>query len=288
MKQSDRVILAGLLAIGLAAAFWFAILSPKRDHATELQSQAEALRSSVEQQQQTVAMALEARRDFGAAYHRLVVLGKAVPADADTPSLLVEVQGLSHRAGIQFRSLELSQDGQSVAPPAPPATDTSTTAPGLAAPASTTDASATPTATTTTTVATPTEAAAATLPIGAAVGPAGLPAMPYTLKFRGDFFDIADFLRGLDGLVHYRGGRASVTGRLLTVDGFNLSADLRHGFPKLSASLAVTTYVTPADQGLTAGASPTAPAPADTTTPAPVSTTAPAAAPTATTTPPVP
>jgi hypothetical protein len=45
------------------------------------------------------------------------------------------------------------------------------------------------------------------------------------------------------------------------VDGFTLAADPVKGFPALTASLAVTTYLTPATQGLTAGATPTGPAP---------------------------
>ncbi|MGH2951055.1 MAG: hypothetical protein ACRDKX_03320, partial [Solirubrobacterales bacterium] len=119
-----------------------------------------------------------------------------------------------------------------------------------------------------------TEAAAAVLPIGSTVGPAGLPVMPYDLDFRGSFFDIADFMAGLDGLVRLKGDGVGVDGRLLTVDGFTLSGDQRTGFPFLEADLHVTTYVAPADQGLTAGATPQAPATATTpATPTPASTT---------------
>jgi hypothetical protein len=131
-----------------------------------------------------------------------------------------------------------------------------------------------------------TEAAAATLPIGASVGPAGLPVMPYDLEFTGDFFQIANFLESLDKMVQMPQGKVDVTGRLLTVDGFALSPEQSAGasmsaVPTLAASLAVTTYLTPADQGLTAGATPGGPAPStleatptttSSTTPAPTST----------------
>ena len=36
------------------------------------------------------------------------------------------------------------------------------------------------------------------LPIGATVGPAGLPVTPYDLKYFGEFFDMADFFASLD------------------------------------------------------------------------------------------
>jgi hypothetical protein len=120
------------------------------------------------------------------------------------------------------------------------------------------------------------EASAATLPIGASVGPAGLPVMPYDLKFTGQFFQIADFMKRLDAMVRTANGAVNVNGRLLTVDAFTLApiqastnADAFTLVPTLTADLSVTTYLTPPDQGITAGATPTGPAPAPpTTTPA--------------------
>ncbi len=52
-----------------------------------------------------------------------------------------------------------------------------------------------------------TEASAAALPIGAVVGPAGLPTLPVHLNFQGGFFDIANFIGGVDGLVTADGQR---------------------------------------------------------------------------------
>ena len=113
--------------------------------------------------------------------------------------------------------------------------------------------------------------------------------MPYDLKFTGSYFQIANFMKSLDGMVHSRKGLIDVHGRLLTVDAFDLAPVQTEtgsgGFdptPPLTASLSVTTYLTPADQGATAGATPSGPAaatptPASTTTPAPTSTSTPTA-----------
>jgi hypothetical protein len=126
-----------------------------------------------------------------------------------------------------------------------------------------------------------TEAAAAMLPIGASVGPAGLPVMPYELSFVGGFFQIADFMKHVDSMVRTRHGEVAVDGRLLTVDAFTLSPVLDEGssksVPTLTAELSVTTYLTPAEQGTTAGATPSGPAPAAATpaTPTPASSTTP-------------
>ena len=55
------------------------------------------------------------------------------------------------------------------------------------------------------------------------------------------------------------GDQVVANGRLLTIDGFALKAG-GPGFPTLDADFATTSYATPSDQGLTAGATPTGPA----------------------------
>jgi len=87
--------------------------------------------------------------------------------------------------------------------------------------------------------------------------------MDYDLNFTGEFFQIADFMQRVDSMVHTRGGLVDVRGRLLTVNGFTLEPSDSTGSltnPVLTAELHVTSYLTPADQGLTAGATPTGPA----------------------------
>ena len=107
----------------------------------------------------------------------------------------------------------------------------------------------------------PTEAAASLLPLGASVGSAGLGVMPYSLTFSGDFFHVADFIKGIDSLVHPDTATVAVDGRLVTLNGFALNADPELDFPHLDATFSVTTYVTPPSQGLTAGATSSEPAP---------------------------
>jgi hypothetical protein len=325
MKRSDRAILLGLTIVGVVAAFWFLALAPKREESSKLGDEIAQLRSSVKTANQDVAAAEDARRNFAANYRQLIALGKAVPEDSDTPSLMTEVQSLSVRSGVDFRSIVLGDASGGTAPAAAPttstasapttsteststeatsteststdststdststdstSTDTSSTDPA-ATDAATTDSTTSTTSATASTSALPTEAGAATLPIGATVGSAGLPVMPYDLEFTGGFFQVADFFGHLDGMVHTKGGSLGVQGRLLTIDGFNLTADEDKGFPMLSASVSATSYVTPADQGILAGADPAGPAPAPTTTSASTATdSAATSVPTATSTP---
>lgn len=246
MTKTNRMIVAMVIAAVLGAAFWILALSPKREEVKKLDKQVESLQVSLDQHRAEIAEALEARDEFPERYEQLVVLGKAVPGDDDTASLLVQLNRVAEKAGVYFSAFNLEgEGGGESAPPAP-------------APEGSAEASASPT-----------EVAASLLPLGASIGPAGLAVMPYTLTFSGDFFKLADFINGLDSLVKTTNEQVSVKGRLITIDGFSLGAG-PGGFPALTATFEITTYLTPPSQGVTAGASPTGPEAASAT---PVATT---------------
>ncbi len=244
MSSSNRTIVAILVVVALAAAFWLLFLGPKRQKADDLSSQVEQLRSSLIQAESQAADAARARRKFPADYHQLVTLGKAVPGSDDTSSLLVQLNQIADDSHVKFQSITL----QTSASGGSDTTATANTTPGTASAAALTP---------------PTEVAASLLPLGATVGSAGLAVMPYSLTFSGSFFNIADFIQGVDSLVHTGHSNVRATGRLVTLDGFALTGAADGGFPKLDANFAVTTYLVPPSQGVTAGATPTAPAPAD-------------------------
>ena len=267
--MKDRAILGSLAILGLLAAFWFMVLSPKRDQASELSATVTELESSLSEQEQVIAFAEQSRRNFPKYYGRLVVLGKAVPEQADTASLLVQLSKVSADADVEFLGIELGQTGAAPAPVPEQSVAEQASSPSVTDPPGEEGESTTEAEVSSTAPAPATEAAAASLPIGATVGPAGLPILPYNLTFSGRFFDVSKFIAGLDDLVEMRSnGTVAADGRLLTIDGFSLSADEERGLPFLTASFAVTTYATPSTEGLTLGASPTAPAPGAEATPA--------------------
>jgi Tfp pilus assembly protein PilO len=226
MSANDRTILLVLPVIAAVVAFWMLVLSPKRDDAKKLEDQVTQLESTVAAQEQAAAAGQAARKSFPRDYQQLVVLGKAVPVDDETPSFLVQLNRISEATGADFRAISLSSGS------------------GDAASA---------------TAATPTESSAALLPIGATVGSAGLPILGYELTFIGSYFEVADFMAGVDRLVKTKKGLVDADGRLVTIDGFTMAVDEAGGSPVLLTTLNVTTYVSPADQGLTAGATPAGP-----------------------------
>ena len=306
MKNSDKAIMFGVLVAALAIGFYILVLGPKRDQASKLNDQIDQLHASISEAEQTATFGEDARQHFPVYYGRLVSLGKAVPGAADTSSLLVQLNSAAGHTRTDLRSIELAQGGDSAgtgtsSAPAPTTTPPSTTpapsggstatppsgsAPTPATPtasaAQTNATASTPgaadagsstatsgsTATSASTLVPATEASAATMPVGAVVGPAGLPTLPYSLGVRGSFFDVANFIGGMDDFVKPKNGGTTVSadGRLMTVDGFSLNLASPDS-TILTANLAVTTYVAPSDQGLTAGASPTGPAPASPTQP---------------------
>lgn len=225
MKGEKQILIAVAAVVILAGAFWMLLLSPKRDEASKLAKQIETAKASLAEHESEAEAALAAKQEFSTNYSRLVVLGKAVPADAETPSLLVQLQGIADHSGVRFEEISLEGGGSS---------ETAASPEGEAS--SSAEVS-------------PTEVAASTSPLGASVGPAGLLVMPYTLTFTGDFFHIANFIRGLDSLVKTNNSNVAVDGRLITVSGFSLSPQEGE---QLSASFAVTTYLTPPEPALAA------------------------------------
>jgi Tfp pilus assembly protein PilO len=252
MKSANRLIVTTLAIAVLAIAFWVLALGPKRQEASDLSGQVDQANAALAEARFQLAEATTARREFPADYRQLVVLGKAVPGSDNTSSLLVELDHIAHRSEVTFNSIQLSSSSggeEAATAPAP-------VAPAAPAVPAGSPSSAVPAAATVP----PTEAAASLLPLGATVGAAGLGVMPYNLDFSGDFFQVADFIKGIDSLVK-TSGDVAVDGRLVTLDGFALVPNRETTDSMLEATFAVTTYLVPPTQGVTAGATPAAPAP---------------------------
>jgi hypothetical protein len=232
MTTRDRAVVIGVVLVAVLAAYWFLLLAPKRAHVHDLESQ-------ITTQQQHLASSLHrlrsgeaARRQYATNYATVARLGQAVPADDNLPSLVYQLDVAAGASKVDFRGVKLSPAGAAAATPTPPASGSPS------APAS--------------------QGAAATLPPGATVGPAGFPTMPFSLSFDGSFFHMANFLGQLERFVRTTPRTVRVGGRLLTVDGFALTAS-RAGFPRVKASISATAYLVAPSQGGTGGASPSGP-----------------------------
>ena len=75
-----------------------------------------------------------------------------------------------------------------------------------------------------------------------AVPISGYQAVPIQLTFKGNFYNLSDFLYRLRTLVHVSDGRLSATGRLFAIDTLDFS-ESQEGFPRIAASLVVDAFV---------------------------------------------
>jgi Tfp pilus assembly protein PilO len=304
LSDRDKKILVLIVPILILGAFWFLLLSPKREEAAKAEQEAVAQEERRDAAQAQVDQASAAQTDFAADYGEIVRLGKAIPAQVDMPSLLVQLESAAEGTGISFTKITTGERTQ-VSAPAPAdgsAGETTPTdaggAPAQSAPGTAAEAANTAAATSDqrSTAAEqsgvdPADAQTSTssgqgLPVGGGAGgpadPAGAPVsavgletVPLELEFVGDFFNLADFFHDVKRFVRVAGSNVVVGGRLITIESVSYSSD-QTVFPRIKAELTATIYLSPKAEGATAGASPQGPptttpasTPAESTDPAP-------------------
>jgi len=325
LTDRDRKIALAIVPILLLAAYWFLLLAPKREDAAKASKELTKQSERRDSARSAANAARGAQTDFAADYGEIVRLGKAIPASVDMPSLLVQLDRAAAGTGIRFTRVAQGDRAPVAAPASTAPSDGAAPADGSApvdaggapaqsAPGSAVE-SANDTAQTAATASTQSDAAAqsgvdattstSTGSGGLAVGggatnpatPAapssstGLETVPLELEFVGNFFNLADFFHDVKRFVRVANQNVVVSGRLTTIEGVKFSSDPLL-FPRITAEMTATVYLSPKAEGATAGATPQGPAPAPgtETTPAssPASTqdgTSPTPAPTATATP---
>jgi hypothetical protein len=245
----DRTVIMIVCVLAAVVGGWLLVIQPKRGEASKLGTQITAAQAQLATARGEIAAGDAARSAFASNYTELVRLGEAVPQDDDVPSLIYELQSAASGARVDFRSLQLTPGAGS---PAPTSGSGATSAP----------------------------------PPGVTVGPAGFPSEVFTFIFRGNFFRLANFFERVDRFVIATNTHVSVSGRLMTLNSINLGA-ASTGFPEIDATISATTYLVPASEGLTAGATPSGPGASGSTSPVSTSGASSSAAP-AVVTPPVP
>ena len=108
MSQATKTTVAVVFVLVLAIAFWLLLIAPKREEAGELSEQVSALGSEVSTEQARADAGAAAKHSFATDYQELIVLGKAVPSEADTASLLVQLNQLGRGARTPFHSIALA------------------------------------------------------------------------------------------------------------------------------------------------------------------------------------
>lgn len=286
LTDRDRRILLFLIPIVVLVAYWFLLLSPKRDDLATAETEKTAAEQRRDTAVQRVATLERARQTFASDYAAVVRLGKAIPGTVDSSSLLVQLDEAARGTGIDLSSVQFGErlsgitltpaagQGQSAgseaAQPegnAAAAGVAAATGPGQAVEAAGEGAEGAENAQAQQEAqqgqaegAQPTdpEAPASTAP------PAGLDAIPLTFIFRGSYFDLADFLHRVKRFVLVQDDRIFVRGRLLTIDSMTFEPDTsgtdQAATGDLTTNVTATVYLSPRSEGTTAGATPAGPA----------------------------
>jgi hypothetical protein len=220
VSRRNSMLIAVVAVVAAIGAYWMLILSPKREEAVKLDGQITKQQSALATAEADVATYEAAQKHYKANYSMVARLGKAVPADDDVRSLLVQVNAAAKHAGVDFRTINIA--GGSGAPSTgPDAAAKSTTAP----------------------------------PPGAStIGTAGFSTMPFSFNFKGSFFQLGKFFNKIDKFVAVRNGGLDVTGRLLLLNSITITPDAERGFPQLTADVTANSYLLPPTEGLTGGA----------------------------------
>ena len=294
LSDRDRRIILILIPIVVLLAYWFLLLSPKRDDLKTARDQQHAAEDARDQAVAQAAQLEKARQTFAADYAAVVKLGKAIPETVDSPSLLVQLDRASNGTHIDFNSVtfgtrtsssvSVAQTTASSTPAQPNGNAaaggaTAQTGVGRAAEsagnavttgnqASTNVDTASNNAGSTTT--TSTTATTAT-PAGPATSTAALDTVPLTFNFTGSYFDLADFLHRLKRFVYVTNNTIFVHGRLMTIDTITFApgGGATAGTTPtgtVSATVGATVYLSPKAQGATGGATPAGPAGTESTT----------------------
>lgn len=80
-------------------------------------------------------------------------------------------------------------------------------------------------------------------PATVAVALSGYEAIPITVEFEGNFYELSDLLYRLRNLVDVRHGALDSAGRLFAIDSIDFSEDNPPGFPQIKAHLTIDAFV---------------------------------------------
>jgi type II secretory pathway component PulM len=248
LSRNNKILLAVAVAAAALAGFWFLVLAPKRLEATRLDAKITAKQAEAAQAQQQRVTYEKARASYKADYTKLVSLGKAVPADDDVRSLMVQLDSVAGNTHVGFDKVDVGSGAGAVAP-----------------------------STTTTGATVATASALAPAPGLSPIGTTGVSALPFALSFSGSFFNLSTYFDRLEAFVAVRNQHVRAKGRLLRIESIDITPGTT-GWPSMTAAVGAASYVIDPIPAL--GAAPTS-----TTTPGTGTTPAPSATPPAGTTP---
>ncbi len=106
MKTRDIGILIGLGVLVLVTAWYFLIIGPKRDNASNLHSQAVSEEAKLQQGKEKLKNIDQERQAAKQTESDLLKLNKLIPVDSQVPSMIIELQQSASDAGVDFLNIK--------------------------------------------------------------------------------------------------------------------------------------------------------------------------------------
>jgi Tfp pilus assembly protein PilO len=213
-------LLTAVLIVGILAASWFLLVSPKRSEASDLRGKATAQQASndalVQQLNELKAQSLDLPKQKA----QLAVMRKQIPDNPALPTMIRDLTAAAKKVGVQLVSMK-------------PGTPVVAAAPVLApVPVTATD--------TTSTAGTTSSAASGTTPLATkSVAAAPLYVLPLSLDITGSYFEVEQFINKLEGMQR----NFLVTGFSLTP--FSATSTTGAGASELSLALSGQVFLSP-------------------------------------------
>jgi Tfp pilus assembly protein PilO len=208
VSRTTRTLLIAVAAIVAVGGYWKLALTPKREQAAQLRKQVATQQAKLVQQQGLLTEYQGARAQYKTNYTTVVRLGKAVPADDDSRSLVVQLDAAAKRADTAFDNIDISTQAASAS--ASPASSSATVPPG-------------------------------------AVSVGSYSALPLALAFSGDFTTLENFLGRVQRFVTLKDDHILVNGRLMRVEAISLEPGTK-GWPHMDVKVAAEAYIVPDDE----------------------------------------
>jgi hypothetical protein len=239
VNRTYRILIVVVLCAASVGGYWKFLLAPKRQEAADLQDKVAVTQAQLEQTRATLASYKKSATTYRENYAMVVRLGKAVPADDDTRSLLVQLDTAAKRSAVSFSNIDLQQSG-AAGSAGSVASDQSTSGTGI---------------------------------VPGAIAGGSFSTMPFSFGFTGTFESLSNFFGRINRFVTVKGDKVQVNGRLLRIDHINVKPG-DGGWPALQAQIGASTYLLPqtgateqGPQGAATGGTSTSTSSGTTTTP---------------------
>jgi hypothetical protein len=205
-----RILITAVLCAVAVGGYWKFLLAPKRQEAADLQDKVSVTQAQLEQTRATLASYKKSATAYRENYATVVRLGKAIPADDDTRSLLVQLDTAAKRSAVSFANIDLQQSG---AAGSAGSVASSQTTPGTGV-------------------------------VPGAITSGSFSTMPFSFSFAGDFGSLGNFFARVNRFVTVKGDKIQVNGRLLRIDHIKITPG-DGGWPNLQAEIGASTYLLP-------------------------------------------